>query len=65
MEEAERARSQEDGLRELFPCLTVQGDWQSSAEARGFINALLKRNKRKTFGKVNVLHFYYPCLLCV
>lgn len=33
------------------PCLfTVQESWQQTPDARGYINSLLKRNKRTHFG---------------
>ena len=31
--------------------LSVKESWQQTPEARGYINLLLKRNKRKTFGE--------------
>ena len=53
MEEVERAQSQEDAsgsvVEEPF---VLQHDWQRTPEARGVINALLKRNKRRPFGKI-------------
>ena len=59
MEEDERVQSQEDVSREVFPCLMVQEGWQSSADARGYINVLLKRNKRKNFGtETQIPHLY-------
>ena len=34
------------------PPYLVQDAWQQSIEARGVVNTLLKRNKRRTFGKI-------------
>lgn len=42
--------SQEDLVSEE-PSFAVKEGWQQTAEARGYINALLKRNKRRSFGE--------------
>ena len=43
--------SQEEPEGAETPPYHVQGAWQQSIEARGIVNNLLKRNKRRIFGK--------------
>ena len=42
---------EDEGVVSSSPCLfTVQESWQQTPDARGYINSLLKRNKRTHFG---------------
>ena len=34
-----------------FDLFSIQDSWQQTPSARSFINSLLKKNKRKQFGK--------------
>ena len=43
--------SQEEEGSEVGPLFAVVEGWQQTAEARGYVNSLLKRNKRKSFGE--------------
>lgn len=38
------------------PLFAVVEGWQQKPEARGLINALLKRNKRRNFGRLLLSH---------
>jgi len=47
-------RSQETDVlpEDEGPLFAVVEGWQQKPEARSYINALLKRNKRRSFGRV-------------
>lgn len=46
--------SQEEPESAERPPYIVQEAWQQSIEARGIVNNLLRRNKRRTFGKIAI-----------
>ena len=48
--------SQEEPEGTEKPPYLVQEAWQQTIEARGIVNNLLKRNKRRTFGKNKIMH---------
>ena len=58
--------SQEEPESAERPPYIVQEAWQQSIEARGIVNNLLRRNKRRTFGKLLFLftrvYHHYRCL---
>ena len=47
--------SQEEPDSVERPPYIVEEAWQQSIEARGIVNNLLRRNKRRTFGKIVII----------
>ena len=50
--------SQEEPENGDRPPYVVQEAWQQSIEARGIVNNLLRRNKRRTFGNIAITFLF-------
>ena len=50
--------SQEEPESGDRPPYVVQEAWQQSIEARSIVNNLLRRNKRRTFGKIAIMFLF-------
>ena len=42
---------------------SVVKDWQQASEARGYVNTLLKRHKRRHFGELSLNDLQLPIIL--